>query len=114
VLATGGVAAGPIVIEARDAFNIPVMDGGFGVGIALGVAHLPGEDKGIILPHSVGIQNDVTYFPIVQLGGPDGGTIVGQMDVTNGKSFSYGLPYPFFREQVGTGETGSCVGTQRA
>ena len=86
MLATGGVAAGPIVIEARDAFTIPTIDGG--VGISLGVAHLPGEDKGIIAPSAVGIEYDEYYFPIVQLGAPDAGTIVGRMDVTNGKSFS--------------------------
>ena len=97
VLATGGVAAAPIVIETREAFAIPTIDGG--LGTALGVAHLPGEDKGIILPQSVGIHGNVYYFPIVQLGGPDAGTIVGRMEVTNGPSFSFGLPYPFFREQ---------------
>ena len=74
VLATGAVAGAPIVIPARDAFMIRTVDGG--LGTSLGVAHLPGEDKGIIVPPAVGVDPNAYYFPIVQLGGPRAGAIV--------------------------------------
>ena len=103
VLATGTVAGSPIVIPAREAFMIRTVDGG--IGTSLGVAHLPGEDKGIIAPTAVGVDPNEYYFPIIQLGGADAGAIVGRMDVTNGAAYSFGLPYPFFRERVGTQQT---------
>jgi uncharacterized protein (TIGR03382 family) len=96
VLATGGVVAAPIVLPARDAFEIRTVDGG--IGISVGVAHIPGEDKGIVTPSAVGVDPNARYFPIVQLGGQDAGAIVGRIDVTNGAAYSYGLPYPYFRE----------------
>src|SRR5262249_58531757 len=97
-LLTAGIAgAAPVVLQARESFAVPLVDGG--VGASYGFDPLPGEAIALLPPVAVGmpgIINSYDYLPLIQLGGPDAGKVIGQLNVVNGP-LNY-VPRPFFWE----------------
>jgi MYXO-CTERM domain-containing protein len=88
VCLAGTSLAGPfVVVEAREAFSLRLVDGGYSPFTSM--LALPGQDLALVGPTDVGLPLGTTDYALVQLGGAQAGAVVGAIHAPPGAAQSF-------------------------